>query len=388
MADMNRIKECIRKNISNIPGWRTNRKILVIESDDWGSVRIKDKNAYERLKNKGLNVDRIHYNSVESLESNEDLELLFNLLLSFKDKNGNHPVITPMCIMGNPDFGKIKESDYQAYFFQPLHENLKQFPSSDRVLELWKKGYEQKIFIPEIHGREHINVRRYMKILQSHEGKEGLRFALEQHSVGPSGYKNLVYPNYLGALHPEAKDEITELHQYVLEAGKLFESYMGYQPRVFIAPNAEEPKELESSLHQIGVKYLTRSKKRVYPLGDGQFAKEWNFIGKQTEFNQTYINRNAFFEPVCFGEHEHISDWGASCLKEIEIAFRWKKPAVISSHRVNYVGSISPENRDKGLYELKKLLKAVLKQWPDVEFMSSFELGELIRKDKEKTDSL
>ena len=373
------ISNFFRKTISNIPGWRTKRKILVIESDDWGSVRIRDKVAYTALKNKGLNVDRIHYDSVESIESNEDLEMLFDLLQSFKDKNGKHPVFTPMCIMGNPDFDKIKESDYQQYFFQPLHETLKEFPKSNRVLELWKRGFEQNIFVPEIHGREHINVRMYMKILQSNEGKEGLRYALDYHSVGPTTYNGIKYPNYLGALHPEAKDEIPELHQYVLEAGKLFNDYMGYYPRVFIAPNAEEPKELESSLKEIGVKYLTRSKKRIYPLGDGAFAKEWNFIGQENEFGQVIINRNAFFEPVCFGEQEHITDWVDSCLKEIEIAFRWKKPAVISSHRVNYVGSIRPENRDQGLKELKRLLTQVLKKWPDVEFMSSYELGETIR---------
>lgn len=379
---MSIIKESLRKNISSIPGWITNRKILVIESDDWGSVRIKDKAAYNSLKNKGLNVDRIHYDSVESMESNKDLELLFDLLQSFKDKNGKHPVFTPMCIMGNPDFEKIQESDYQEYFFQPLQETLEESPKSDRVLELWRQGFNQNIFVPEIHGREHINVRRYMKILQSHEGKEGLRYALTHHSVGPSAFNGLAYPNYLGALHPEAKDEIPDLHQYILEAGNLFHHYLGYKPRVFIAPNAEEPKELESSLKQIGVQYLTRSKKRVYPLGDGQFAKEWNFIGKKNEFDQVIINRNAFFEPVCFGEHEYITDWVDSCLKEIKIAYRWNKPAVISSHRVNYVGSIRPENREKGLTELKSLLSAVLKRWPDVEFMSSYELGELIRNSK------
>lgn len=379
---MGDIKEVLRRNFSNIPGWRTNRKILVIESDDWGSVRIRDKQAYEALKQKGLNVDSIHYDSVESIESNEDLNLLFDLLLSFKDKNGKHPIFTPMCIMGNPDFEKIKSSDYQEYFFQPLQETINEFPNSNRILDLWKKGFELKVFVPEIHGREHINIRRYMNILQTHDWKDGLRCALENHSIGPSAFKGNKYPNYLGALHPKTKEEIFELHQNVLDAGKLFYEYMGYNPRVFIAPNAEEPKELESSLNKIGVKYLTRSKKRIYPLGDGQFAKEWNFIGKKTSYNQIILNRNSFFEPVTFGEHEHITDWVDSCLSEIEIAFRWNKPAVISSHRVNYVGSIRPKNREKGLNALRKLLSNILKKWPDVEFMSSYDLGELISNSK------
>lgn len=378
MIKVKNLKETLRKSISNIPGWRTNRKIIVFESDDWGSVRIKNKQAYDALKSKGLNVDKFHYDSVETLESNQDLEYLFELLLSIKDSKGNHPVFTAMCIMGNPDFEKIKESDFMEYHFQPLQKTIDEFPHSNRIIDLWKLGYQNNIFVPEIHGREHINVFRYMEILQHHEGREGLRYALQYHSVGPLGYKNYLFPNYLCALHPKSSEEIPMLHEYVLEAGKLFETYMGYQPRVFIAPNAEEPKELESSLNKIGVKFLTRSKKRIYPLGDEKFAIEWNFVGKKTKFNQTILNRNAFFEPVTWGEHEHIHDWVQSCLKDIEIAFRLKKPAVISSHRVNYVGNIRPENRDKGLTALKELLTKLIKRWPDVEFMSSYQLGKLI----------
>lgn len=368
------------RNISNIPGMGINKKILVIESDDWGSLRIKDKEAFNLLKEKGLNVTDKHYDTVESLESNKDLEELFELLLSFKDLNGNSAVFTPMCIMGNPDFEAIKSSGYDRYFFQPLHKTINEYPNCGRIIELWKQGVANQVFIPELHGREHVNVRRYLKILKDHEGKDGLRYALDYKSFGPSSYKSYQFPNYLGALHPETIDEIPELHNQLIEAGNLFKEYMGYSPKVFIAPNAEEPKELEKTLHKIGVKYITRSKRRTYPLGDGKFKKEWNFIGKQNEFGQIVLNRNAFFEPVAWGEHHHITDWVDSCLKDIEIAFRWNKPAVVSSHRVNYVGSIDPKNREKGLKELKRLIAAVLKKWPDVEFMSSSQLGDLIAK--------
>ncbi len=370
----------INRIISNIPGFSIPKKILVFESDDWGSVRIKDKEAFNLLNEKGLNVSDKHYDSVESLESKIDLEELFELLLSFKDLNGNSAVFTPMCIMGNPDFEAIKSSGYDRYFFQPLHKTIKEYPDSERIIELWKQGFANQVFIPELHGREHVNVRRYLNILKYHEGKEGLRYALECKSIGPSAFKTYKYPNYLGALHPEAIDEIPELHDQLLEAGILFKEYIGYSPKVFIAPNAEEPKELEKTLHKIGVKYITRSKRRTYPLGDGKFKKEWNFIGKQNEFGQIVLNRNAFFEPVAWGENHQTSDWVDSCLKDIEIAFRWNKPAVVSSHRVNYVGSIDPKNREKGLMALKQLISTTLKKWPDVEFMSSSQLGNLIAK--------
>ena len=37
------IKENVSRNLSNLPGWRTKRHIIVIESDDWGSIRMSSK---------------------------------------------------------------------------------------------------------------------------------------------------------------------------------------------------------------------------------------------------------------------------------------------------------------------------------------------------------
>jgi len=37
------IKKIAMRNVANIPGWRTDRKIVVIESDDWGAIRMPSK---------------------------------------------------------------------------------------------------------------------------------------------------------------------------------------------------------------------------------------------------------------------------------------------------------------------------------------------------------
>lgn len=357
-------------------GYSTKRKIVVIESDDWGSIRTKDYEAFSKMKAAMLDVDANHYNAVDSLESNDDLQTLYSLLLEFKDSTGRAPVFTPVCIMGNPDFNKIEESGLQEYFFQPLHETLETYPAHDEVLELWRKGQEERLFVPALHGREHINVRRYIKLLQS--GDDGFRTAFKNRSVGAASYKGVIYPNYLGALHPESKEEVNELHQFLEQSGVLFEKYLEAKPRFFVAPNAEEPKELEKTLSKIGVEYIGRAKRRVYPIGDGTFKKEWNWVGKKNHLGQTVLTRNCFFEPVSWGEYDPNLNWVNNCMNEIDIAFRWHKPAVISTHRVNYVGFIWKKNREKGLNALRELLKKIISKWPEVEFMTSMELGDLI----------
>ena len=84
--------------------------------------------------------------------------------------------------------------------------------------------------------------------------------------------------------------------------------------------------------------------------------------------------RNCVFEPT----HKSGIDWVGYTLKQIEAAFRMNKPAIISSHRVNFCGHIDSENRKKGLNSLKELLKKIVNRYPDVEFLTSTQLASLI----------
>jgi len=65
-------------------------------------------------------------------------------------------------------------------------------------------------------------------------------------------------------------------------------------------------------------------------------------------------------------------------MKQISNSFFWNKPAIISMHRLNFMGSLSEENRTINLSGLNTLLHQIFKQWPDVIFLSSDQLGEFI----------
>jgi len=363
----------LRKELSNVFGWRTNRKIVVFESDDWGSVRIRSKIDYDLMLSKGLELDRSHFTQFDGLESNSDLESLYEVLSKHIDSTGRSAVFTPMCVIANPDFEKIKASDFQEYYYENFVETCKRYPNHDRVLELWRKGIEDRLFVPALHGREHLSVSCWMKLLQ--EKNEAVRVSFEHQSFGVSFYKGKSIPDYLGAFHPDYATDIPKLKNIIESAGKLFEKNCGYKPTHFIAPNRESAKALDETFGKIGVRYMTMAKLRHYPLGDNKYKNELLWLGKYNKKNdQTYITRNCHFEQ----SDPSQADWVDYCLKEIELSFKWRKPAVISSHRVNYIGSIVPDNASKGLFELDRLLSIILKKWPDVEFMTSTELGDLI----------
>jgi hypothetical protein len=368
----------IRKHISNILGWRTKRKIVVIESDDWGSVRTRSKQDYNVMLSKGLEVDRSNFTKYDALESNNDLKNLFEVLKKNKDYKGNFAVLTPMCIMANPDFEKIKNSGFDQYHYESFVETCKRYPKHDKVHQLWLEGIKERLFIPALHGREHLSVSRWMNLLKS--SNEGLLTAFEHGSFGTTFYKGEKIPEYLGAFHPDHSADIPVLQNIVTEASEMFEKICGYKPTHFIAPNREGPKELDTTLAAKEVKYLTMSKLRRYPKGDEKYGMEFHWMGKKNNLDQIMITRNCHFEP---SDPLH-KDWVSSCLLEIENAFKWQKPAVISSHRVNFIGFINQDNADFGLKELNRLLSSITSKWPEVEFMTSTELGDTISLTKNK----
>ena len=71
-------KEKLAKNYINALGWRTNQKYLIIESDDWGSISMPSKHVYDELLANGVPVNKSFFSKYDSLESEEDLNELFN----------------------------------------------------------------------------------------------------------------------------------------------------------------------------------------------------------------------------------------------------------------------------------------------------------------------
>ena len=368
----------IQKNFSNLPGWRTNRKIIVIESDDWGSIRMSSKDSFNSLLRMGIPIDNDHYNRNDALESNEDMEMMMELISKYRDSTGRNVVITGVNIVANPNFKRIKENGFMKYEYETFVETCDTYPSHDNVYELWKEANSKRLMVPVFHGREHLNVQRWMRSLVN--GCKSSHLAFDNGVTGISrGINNVKLPDYQAAFDIDSQNDILYQEEVVKSGMNLFEKLYDFRTNFFIPTNGPINNTLETAIKDSGIEYLGTSKIQNEPLGEGKYKKHFRYLGKRSNQGLIYLTRNSFFEPS--STHKFSSkDWVNDCLKEIEIAFRWKKPATISSHRVNYIGWLNPENRSNGLKKLDHLLKEIIKKWPNVEFMTSTELGDLISK--------
>lgn len=367
------------KNIlKNIPGWRTNRNIIVFESDDWGSIRMPSKNVYKRCLEAGYKVDQIPYERYDSLASETDLELLFNVLKSVADKVGNPAVITANVLTSNPNFEKIRASNFQHYSYELITETFKKYPEHANCLSLWKDGMESGVFYPQSHGREHLNVSLFMNALQQREND--VHFGFEHNMPGCIPKKNPKKGNkFVESLRFTNSQDKKEKFLNILEGLDLFEKILGYRSKSFTPPNYLWSPDFDAEISKRGVRYYQGNHKMKEPTFDGSVRYHRHFLGDTNKYDQRYLIRNANFEPSLVSSKSDTVD---QCLKEISIAFRLKKPAIICSHRLNYVGFIDKKNRDNNLRSLNELLHLILKKWPNVEFMNSVQLGSLIEKEQ------
>ncbi len=363
----------LKKELLSIPGWGTKRKIVVFESDDWGSIRMPSQNVFSFLKQNGVDVitgDSLRYNQFDTLASADDLDALYHLLRKYKDSNGKHPVITAVTLVANPDFDKIRNTNFNEYYFEPFTETLKRYYPNKNVFQHWTQGIKEHLFVPEFHGREHLHVGSWMKALRNNDSATVHAF-----NNGMWGYNNPHPVSFQAAFDIESLKEI-ESQKEILKSGlTLFERLFGYKASFFVPPNGIMHEDLYQFTADHGIEFMYSSKLNPMPLGNGRVKKQLNYLGKKNKAGQLFITRNAFFEPSQ-GDPKCVT----KCLNDIEMAFRWNKPAIISSHRVNYIGALDEANRNSGLEKLQQLLSTILSRWPEVEFMTTPELGRIMKK--------
>ena len=353
--------------IKNSIGTTTKRKLVAFYVDDWGSVRTRDKKAVEYLGNKGIDVDKSRFTRFDTLASESDLCALFNVLQSVKDKNGNHACFTAVMNPCNPNFEAIRNNHFTEFISEPFTDTLQKYGYTN-VFDLWKEGFAGKIFYPMFHGTEHVSRSQLMKALRMDHKPDV--WAFECDSVGvPGSLNGIMQPCYI-----ESADDNEALIETLLQGLDSFEELFGFPARQFKAGGDVISPAIFLTLKIFGVRYMDEPLYMNRSLGDAKTKRCFAYTGKTNHAGQKSMVRNCVFEPVANLQFDAFSN----CLQMIDAAFTMKKPAIISSHRVNYVGAIDEKNRDAGLARLTLLLKEIVRRYPEVEFVNADQLAEII----------
>lgn len=370
----------LKDNIKNFGGWTTSRNLVVFNVDDYGNVRLASPDARDRLVAAGLNLSG-RMDCFDAMETREDLVQLFDVLDSVKDRNGNPAKFTPYTVVANPDFARIREDGH--YFHELLPVTFERLADQQKTAyqgtwKMWKEGISNGFLQPQSHGREHLNLTLLEHLLKT--GNRELRVNLEQESVAglTSKLPGIGFSTAFALTSDCAVGTTQEQlrgHQEVIESGlDAFQQVFGFHSLTFTPPAQTIHPLLYKVLENGGVKGIHKPIRCWRDLGDGKRQLEKNKTGKRSGQSHVSIVRNIVFEPTVRQSFDPVT----RAMRLIEVAFRWRKPALISSHRVNFSGHINPDNRARGLKALKMLLDSIVTRWPESEFVGADQLVQII----------
>lgn len=356
-------------------GWRTSRKLIVFESDDWGAIRMPNRAAYDSLLMSGIRVDRSPYDRLDCLERRTDFEGLMNVLLKHKDSEGNPPIFTINTIMGNPDFEAIRRDRFERYHHMNLFDSYRYY-HGESLEGLWRESMRQGLIRPQFHGREHLNVPLWLKDLRN--GYEETRRAFSHGYYGLTTTTSAAaHSNYLAAFMVTALDGIDDARSRLQSGLDMFARAFGYRSLTFIPCNYIFPAALRAALFATGVRLVQAQRGQFVPLADGNYGRVQRFhTGMVDSAGLLYTVRNVKFEPFECDK----TDWVLRALWEVQEAFLLRRPAIISTHRVNYVSGLDRFHGVRSLRLLEKLLTGIRHRWPSVEFVSSDQLLQIMER--------
>lgn len=347
-------------------------KLIAIESDDWGSLRVRNYQELESRVNKILgvfNLDAKRYNQNDTLESVNDIKNLTKILEKHKTVNNpNGVLINFISVTHNPNFQKIKDEDYKNYYRESIADTYKRYDRGD-VINTVLDAIQKKLIHVEFHGTEHINFPLWIRDLQ--KNIESVRTAFDIEFWGFVNLNHQQHIDYQAAYELDREEDDAQFLDSLKAGINEFENIWGYTPTYFVPPNGPFPISLYSDLKNLGIEFICEPKNQRVSLGNGKFKRRINWLGKSHRGIRT-LTRNAFFEP----NSAEKSNWVESCLSQINSSFNAKRPVILSTHRVNYIGGLNPENAEKGLSQLDELLYKIILTWPDVKFVKSIDVFE------------
>ena len=367
MGSLGQLKSATLALLANLRGWKTPRKLLVIESDDWGAIRMPGPQAYQQLLKAGIRVDRSRYDSLDCLENRNDFQALMNVIDDHRDFSGRPATFTINTVMGNPNFEAIERDDFERFHHQHLFESYRHYHGEDLEPD-WRKAMGARLIRPQFHAREHLNSPLWMADLQA--GHEEARLAFHQGFYGlKTRTGSARQKNYLATYWSDSPEHLADITKILDDGLSQFRKTFGFDSATFVGCNYVWPEAVEVQLRERGVMLLQtqRGHSQPDPYSDGSIRIRRHHTGQTNRYGQRYAVRNVRFEPYL----DENTDWASRAMAEISQAFRLNRPAVVCSHRINYVAGMNMAHRDRSLKDLDRLLTGVRQRWPDVEFVTS-----------------
>jgi hypothetical protein len=337
------------------------RPIVVLQSDDWGRIGLRDQEGLQLLRAAGLKLGERPYDFY-TLETAEDVDLLSNLLRSHCDSTGRPACLGMNFVVSNLDFAQMHASAYREIALLALADGLPHGWNRPGLFEAYRRGIAAGVFVPTLHGTTHF-CRKAVERHLADPGERGVLLRTLWDAGTPYIYWRMPWIGY-EFWEPEAPKkgrflDVKDQTQIIGAAVGMFSRMFSSLPRSACAPGYRANVDTHRAWSQYGI--------RVAQSGPDPSA-----FPCLDQFGILHLHRNVEFEPAI---DPNLSV--ESCVHVAEDCITRGMPVVISMHSINLHSSIK-DYRSNTLRLLHQFLTALESKYPDLLYLHDEDLYQLV----------
>lgn len=341
-------------------GFAFSRPLVVLQSDDWGRVGVRDQEGYQQLRSRGLRLGEHPYD-LYTLETADDVSALASLLMRHHDSTGKPPCLVMNVCTANLDFDRLRAEGYKAIKLLSLAEGLPGSWSRPGLFEAYRTGIRQGVFYPALHGISHFCPVSFENALAAAgERARLLRLLWEAETPYIHWRMPWIGYEYWNPEKPRAGFLPADYQRNLIEqACNNFSALFGAPPASACAPGFRANRDTHRAWAQAGI--------RAAESGTGSGLRPPHM----DEFGLLHLYRTIDFEP---SQRELDLD------KHLEIAricFSRGLPLIISVHSINFHSTLK-DFRSHTIAALDRLLAALESRYPELLYVQDEDLYEIV----------
>jgi len=346
-------------------GFSFSRPLVLLQSDDWGRVGVRDREGYEQLRHSEIHLGENPYDYY-SLETAEDVTSLRDMLRRHRDSTGRPACVVMNFLMANLDFQKIADHGFHDIHLLPLSRGLPGDWQRPGLFEAYRQGISDEVFYPALHGLTHFCRLAVERELTVHGDRNNLLHTLWKAQT-PYIYWRMPWIGYeyLNPEKPQAGFLDAETQANLIgEAAREFQTFFSTPPLSACAPGYRANGDTHRAWSRCGVRVAQNGSGGALP----PHMDEWEMLN---------LHRTIDLEPF---------ERGLSLEKYMQLAegcFERGIPAIVSMHSINFHSSLK-DFRGPGLRALDEFLSALEAKHPNLLYVHDMNVYELVTRGKFK----
>jgi hypothetical protein len=349
------------RDLLPIAGFHFDCPLVILQSDDWGRVGLRDREGLEQLRAAGVSLGERPYDNY-TLETADDLASLSAVLKRHRDAGGRHPCVEMNFILANLDFARMSASDWREIQLLPLSDGLPAGWSRPKLMEGYRAGIAAGIFKPALHGTTH-----FCRAAVEREAKKDGERAQLLRSLWQAGTPYIYWRmpwigyEYWDPSRPEDERFLPEEEQYEVigQTVGAFAKVFSTLPRSACAPGYRANDDTHSAWAKHGI--------GVAQNGPGALLPP--HFDRHGILN---LSRTVEFEPATDPKFSV-----EACLRQAESCFQRGIPAIISMHSINFHSTVR-DFRSRTLQVLDEFFTALESKHSDLRYLHDEDLFELV----------